>query len=102
MKLNSKQRAYLKAQANNIKPCFQIGALELHDNNIEAINQTFNTKELIKIKINRQDKNDKAIMREIADTLEKRIDTQTVAIIGTTLILYKQHKERDKRMSING
>lgn len=102
MKLTSKQRAFLRAKANGIKPTFQIGALEIHESNIRAIEQTFNNNELIKIKINRQDKTDKEIMQKIADTLDKQINTQTVGIIGTTLILYKEHKDKSKRMKING
>ncbi len=100
MELNSKQRATLKAEANKIKASFQIGAGELHENNIAAIAQTFNTKELVKIKVNRQDKSDKDITREFADKLSKKTDSSVVAVIGTTIILYKQHEHKEKRIRI--
>ncbi len=100
MELNSKQRAILKAEANKIKASFQIGAGELHENNIAAIAQTFNTKELVKIKVNRQDKNDKDITREFANQLSKKTDSSVVGVIGTTIILYKQHKDKEKRIRI--
>lgn len=100
MELNSKQRAALKAESNKIKATFQIGAGELHEKNIAAIAQTFNTKELVKVKVNRQDKSDKKITTDFAEQLSKKTDSQVVAVIGTTIVLYKQHKDREKRMKI--
>ncbi|WOO86415.1 YhbY family RNA-binding protein [Mollicutes bacterium LVI A0039] len=100
MELNSKQRATLKAASNRIKATFQIGAGELHENNIAAIAQTFNTKEIVKIKVNRQDKSDKQVTHDFAEELSKKTDSQVVAVIGTTIILYKQHKDKDMRMKI--
>ncbi len=96
-KLTSKERATLKSAAQRIKPTFQIGAAELHENILKALDDTFNTKELVKIKVNRADKSDKNICRELADEIEKNIDVQVVAIIGTTIILYRAHKDETKR-----
>ncbi len=100
MELNSKQRATLKGHAQKIKATFQIGAGELHENNIAAINQTFNNKELVKVKVNRQDKTDKNITREFANELSKKTGSEVVAVIGTTIILYKQHKDKDLRIKL--
>ncbi len=100
MELNSKQRATLKAEANRIKASFQIGAGELHESNIAAIAQTFNTKELVKVKVNRQDKTDKNVTREFAEELSQKTGSQVVNVIGTTIILYKQHKDKDLRIKL--
>lgn len=100
MELNSKQRAKLKAEANKIKATFQIGAGELHENNISAIAQTFNTKEIVKIKVNRQDKNDKEISRIFAEELSAKTGSTVVTVIGTTIILYKQHKDPEMRIKL--
>lgn len=100
MTLDSKQRAKLKAEANKLKASFQIGAGELHESNIAAIDQTFNTKEIVKVKVNRQDKNDKDITRIFAEELSTKTNSQVVGVIGTTIILYRQHKDEDKRMDI--
>lgn len=100
MELNSKQRAILKAEANKVKASFQIGAGELHENNIAAIAQAFNTKEIVKIKVNRQDKTDKNITREFAEELSNKTDSSVVGVIGTTIILYKQHKDKDMRIKL--
>ncbi len=100
-KLTSKQRAELKSVAQRLKPLFIIGAAEVHENVLKGIDDTFNNKELVKVKVNRVDKTDKTIVRRIADEIEKNIDVQVVAVIGTTIILYRQHQEEDKRI-LNG
>ncbi len=97
-KMTSKERATLKSAAQKLKPTFQIGAAELHENVLKGLDDTFNTKELVKVKVNRADKSDKNIVREIANQIEEQINVQVVAVIGTTIILYRQHKDEDKRL----
>ena len=100
--ITSKQRAILKSKAQSMKPLFQIGASELHENNIKAISDTFNNKELIKVKVNRVNKEDKNIANEIAQKLAQSINgIETVGVIGTTIILYKEHEDPQRRMDIN-
>ena len=65
--LNSKQRAMIKKEAQKIKSSFQIGQNELHEGNIEAFKMAFNTKEIIKIKVNRSDNKDKEISEKMAN-----------------------------------
>ena len=93
--MNAKQRNELRKQAQREKAIFQIGAGELHDGNIEAIREAFNTREIIKIKVNRQDQYDKKITREIADTLESKIKgSHIIGVIGTTIIIYKKLEKK--------
>ena len=47
MDLTSKQRAYLKSLASVLEPVFQIGKSSLSPEVTDAINEAFNTKELI-------------------------------------------------------
>ena len=49
----------------------------------------FNTQELIKIKVNRQDQEDKNIVRTYADELASSLKAEVVYVVGTTIILYK-------------
>ncbi len=100
-KLTSKERAQLKSVAQKLKPLFIIGAAELHENVLKGINDTFNNKELVKVKVNRVDKSDKDVVRRLADEIENSIDVQVVGVIGTTIILYRQHQDEDKRI-LNG
>ena len=47
--LTSKQRAYLKSLASTLDPIFQIGKASLTPEVTGAIEESFNTRELIKI-----------------------------------------------------
>ena len=51
MTLTSKQRAYLKSLAADLDPVFQIGKSTVTPEIIDAIAETFNTHELVKIAV---------------------------------------------------
>lgn len=87
--LNNKQRQQLRKEAHNIKAKSQIGAKGLTDDVIKSISEMFNTQELIKIKVNRQDQEDKNIVRTYADELASSLKAEVVYVVGTTIILYK-------------
>lgn len=87
--LNNKQRQQLRKEAHNIKAKSQIGAKGLTDDVINSIGEMFNTQELIKIKVNRQDQEDKNIVRTYADELALSLKAEVVYVVGTTIILYK-------------
>lgn len=99
-KISSKEKALVRKYAQNIKATFQIGTMGLHDLNIEAINEGFNKKEVLKIKVNREDKTDKEIVNKIASELEKKLNATVAGVIGTTIILYKENLniEKDNRI----
>jgi len=101
MKLTSKQKAKIRKEAQTIKPLFQIGAQEVHTNFIEALRESFNNKEIIKIKINRADKTDHKITKEIAGQLAKKIKGAEVAgVVGTTIILFKRNKDKKYQLEV--
>ena len=87
--LNNKQRQQLRKEAHNIKAKCLIGAKGLTDDVINSIGEMFNTQELIKIKVNRQDQEDKNIVRTYADELSSSLKAEVVYVVGTTIILYK-------------
>lgn len=99
-KLTSKQKAKIRKIAQNKKALFQIGTKELHDNNIRAINEYFNGNEILKIKVNREDIYDKSITKEIANEIKIKINCEIAGIIGTTIICYKENKDRLKRLEL--
>ena len=49
--ITSKQRAQLRAEANGLDPIFQIGKEGVTDAVIAQVEDTFNTRELFKIKV---------------------------------------------------
>lgn len=95
--MNSKRRSELKKRANILKPVVIVGSDGYHKNVGDSVMNSFNTNELIKVKVNRVDSKDKSIVQEIAEKI--RLDTKCdiIGIIGTTIILFKEHKDPSKR-----
>ncbi len=91
--MTSKQRAYLKGLAMNIDPIFQIGKSSLTPEVTEAVNEAFNTRELIKIAVL---KNCFDAPKEIAAVLGERTHSQVVQVIGKKIVLYKESKDNKK------
>ena len=91
--MTSKQRAYLKGLAMNLEPVFQIGKSSVTPENIEAIAETFNTRELVKIAILKNCIDDP---KEIANVVAERTRSQVVQVIGKKFVLYKPFKENPK------
>ena len=91
--MTSKQRAYLKGLASNLNPVFQIGKASLTPEFTEAINEAFNTRELIKISVLKNCADDP---NEIADIISERTHSQVVHVIGKKIVLYKPDKKNPK------
>lgn len=91
--MTSKQRAYLKGQAMNINPIFQVGKSSLTPEFVAAISEAFNTKELIKIAVLKNCFDDP---NEIAQVVAERTHSQVVQVIGKKIVLYKPDKKNPK------
>ena len=91
--MTSKQRAYLKGLAMNLDPVFQIGKSSVTPENIEAIAETFNTRELVKIAVLKNCLDDP---KEIANVVAERTRSQVVQVIGKKFVLYKPFKDNPK------
>lgn len=91
--MTSKQRAYLMSLASNLQPIFQIGKASLTPEVTEAISESFNKKELIKIAVL---KNCFDNPKEIAQILAERTHSQVVQVIGKKIVLYKPDKDKPK------
>lgn len=91
--MTSKQRAYLMSLASNLQPIFQIGKASLTPEVTEAISESFNKKELIKIAVLKNCFDDP---KEIAQTLAERTHSQVVQVIGKKIVLYKPDKDKPK------
>lgn len=91
--MTSKQRAYLKSLANELNPIFQIGKSSLTPEFIQAIEESFNTRELIKIAVLKNCADDP---NEIAEVIAERTHSQVVQVIGKKIILYKPDKKNPK------
>lgn len=91
--MTSKQRSYLKGLAMNLDPVFQIGKSSVTPENIEAIAEVFNTRELVKIAVLKNCLDDP---KEIANVVAERTRSQVVQVIGKKFVLYKPFKENPK------
>ncbi|GFI01383.1 MAG: ribosome assembly RNA-binding protein YhbY [Lachnospiraceae bacterium] len=91
--MTSKQRAYLKGLAMNIEPVFQIGKGGLTPEVTQAVRETFNTRELVKLAVLKNCMEDP---KQMAEMLADRTGAQVVQIIGKKIVLYKESKDHKK------
>lgn len=91
--MTSKQRSYLKSLASNIDPIFQVGKQSLTPEFVEAIAESFNKRELIKIAVLKNCIDDP---NEIAQVVAERTHSQVVQVIGKKIVLYKPDKKNPK------
>lgn len=91
--MTSKQRAYLMSLASTLDPIFQIGKSSLTPEITSAIEECFNTHELIKINVLKNCFDDP---KEMAYMLAERTKSQVVQVIGKKIVLYKENKENKK------
>ena len=77
----------------NIEPIFQIGKASVTPENVQAIEEAFNTRELIKISVLKNCFDDP---KEIANVVAERTHSQVVQVIGKKIVLYRPDKENPK------
>ncbi|MCI8535204.1 MAG: ribosome assembly RNA-binding protein YhbY [Hungatella sp.] len=92
--MTTKQRAYLKGLAMNLKAIFQIGKSSLTPELTAAVAEALEARELIKISVLKNCADDS---RELAQILSERTHSQVVQVIGKKIILYKPAKDEKKR-----
>lgn len=88
--LTGKQKRFLRAKANQIRPVFQVGKTGVNENMTTQISEALEKRELVKISVLQnclEDKND------VADQIVQATDAELVQIIGNQIILYKESKE---------
>lgn len=94
--LTSKQRAFLRAQANALPVAFQIGKGEIDDALIQAVRNCLGARELAKFKVL---ENSPYTAAEAAAVLCEAIGCESVQIIGGKLVLFWQ-KKKDSRFNL--
>ncbi len=97
--MTSKERAKLRAEANGLDPIFQIGKEGVTDAVIAQLEDTFNTRELFKIKVHLETAPEapKAIAAQIA----LATGCEIVQVIGGTIVVFRinlilRQKEAEK------
>ena len=91
--MTSKQRAYLKGLAMTMDPIFQIGKASVTPENVAAIAEALEKRELIKISVLKNCFDDP---KEIAEVVAERTRSLVVQVIGKKIVLYKPAKKDPK------
>jgi RNA-binding protein len=94
MDLTSKQRSQLRGLANSIDTIVHIGKDGITDNLVKQANDALEARELIKCRVL---ENSMLSPREACDALAQRTRSESVQVIGTKFVLYRQQPDKDKR-----
>ncbi len=87
--LNSRQRAQLRAMANDMETILQVGKGGINENTVKQVRDALEARELIKLRVLETCPTNS---RETADLLAEAIECDVVQVIGTRFILYKESK----------
>ena len=93
MALNSRQRAQLRAMANDLQPILQIGKGGIGENVAEQLSLALETRELVKGTIL---ETADVTAREAADILAQATGADIVQCIGRKFVLYKESTKHKK------
>jgi len=89
--VNTSLKQTLKAKAHHLKPVILLGAKGLTPAVIEETNIALLSHELIKVKINGAEKEDR---RVIADEMCQQLKAELIQLIGSTVIIYRKNKDK--------
>jgi RNA-binding protein len=107
-RLTSKQRAHLRKLGHTLNPIVRIGKEGLTDSVLDAIDEAFNTNELIKVRTADDPKTDAQVIAERLRADDPKTDAQVIAerlsargepvhvvqTIGGVMVLYRAFAER--------
>lgn len=96
MSLNSKQRAYLRGQAQHMDTIFQIGKSGVTEETAQAIKTALLARELIKCRVLDTCPN---TSKEAANLLCEMIGCDSVQVIGSKFVLFLK-KDKDSQYDI--
>ena len=95
--MTTKQRAYLKSLAMTMDPIFQIGKNSMTPELTKAVTEALQARELIKISVLKNCADDP---RDLADMMADRTKSQVVQVIGKKIVLYKEGKDKNKKIQL--
>ena len=99
MELTGKQRAQLRAMANELEPIVHIGKDGIGENLVKQANDALEARELIKGRVL---ENSMYTAREAAEELKVAARCEVVQVIGTKFVLYREThaKPKEKRIAL--
>lgn len=98
--MTSKERAKLRAEANGLDPIFQIGKEGITDAVIAQLEDTFNTRELFKIKVHLESAPETP--KELATKIAEATGCDIIQVIGGIIVVFRinlilRQKEAEKK-----
>ncbi len=90
-KLTGKQRRFLRAKGNDIKPTVFVGKAGICEPLKQSLTESFKKKELVKIRIEKSCNLEK---KDVAEQLAISAGGHSVQIIGNTILLYLPNIEK--------
>ena len=98
--MTSKERAKLRAEANGLDPIFQIGKEGITDAVVAQLEDTFNTRELFKIKVHLETAPESP--KELATKIAEATGCDIIQVIGGTIVVFRinlilRQKEAEKK-----
>lgn len=96
MNLTTKQRAYLRSEAQTLDPIVMVGKDGYTDGVKIALQDALEHHEMVKVRF----QNHKDEVKEIAHTLSEETDSVLVTIVGFTAVFFKQKRDRAERIYI--
>lgn len=94
MALTSKQRAYLRAQAADLTPLFQLGKDGLNPHIIQHFDESLETRELVKGSVL---KTADLSVHKAADAIAEAVHADVVQCIGRRFVLYRHSKKKAEK-----
>lgn len=85
--LTSKERAYLRGLANELRTIFQIGKGDISEHLLEQVSGALDTRELIKLRVL---ETSGLTAREAAAEIADATGSEVVQVIGTRFVLYRE------------
>jgi RNA-binding protein len=86
MSLTGKEKKTLKALGNKLNPEVWIGKGGILEGTLKTIENSFQTKDLLKIKVL---DNCSLEVKEVSEIIARKTDSQIVQVIGNTILLYR-------------
>ena len=93
----TKQLAYLKKISITMDPIFQIGKNSMTPELTKAIDEALAARELIKVSVL---KNCMDNPHMLADMVAERTHSQVVQVIGKKIVLYREGKDKNKKIEL--
>jgi RNA-binding protein len=96
--ITSKQRAYLRKQANAVEPVFQIGKGGITDVLLTQLSNALDARELIKIHVLESAMLD---IKPTCNEVAQKLGAEPVQAIGSKFVLYRQApKEKNRKIEL--